>query len=242
MIMLKDDLARISQKTSKNALQTFTDFLDFTIGFFGVGETAKVEGWSCTAEQNKMFHEALVHLITDEYKPEIDKRGWCDPLGDAFMDYCRGFVGSMGQFFTPPDVCDLMASTTMNGSEPEGQDTHFGKRPVIGDPTCGSSRNLLASYDRALEQLHWKRKPYVIGEDLDPLCCKMSAINMCVHGCFGEVVCHDTLAEPKQVRFGYIINETMYPLPCPIPSIRYSENPRDFYICGYSKEQPDKNV
>lgn len=231
--MLKEDLANISQKTSKNLLTTFTDFLDYTIGFFGVGDTKKIEGWSYTPEQNKLFYDALRGLVVNEYKPGIDKRGWHDPLGDSFMDLCRGFVGKNGQFFTPPDVCDLMAMTTMNGSEPEGNNTHFGKRPVIGDPTCGSARNLLAAYNRAIVELKWKRKCYLIGEDLDPLCVKMSAINLCLHGAFGEVVCHDTLSEPKGVRFGYIINETMYPIPTPIPSIRYSEDPRDFYVCDY---------
>ena len=42
------------------------------------------------------------------------------------------------------------------------------------------------------------------------------------------LVCHNTLAEPDKVRLGYIINETMYPIPSDLPSIRRSTNPADF--------------
>jgi hypothetical protein len=76
----------------------------------------------------------------------------------------------------------------------------------------------------------YNRQPYLSGEDIDSTCCKMSAVNMAVHGCFGEVVCHNTLCEPDIVRAGYIINETMYPIPTPVPSIRRCTDPRAF-VC-----------
>lgn len=231
--MLKDDLIKLSQKTGKDILTTFKDFLDYTIGYFGVGGTKKIEGWNYTSEQNKLFYDAFYGLITDEYKPGIDRRGWCDPLGDTFMDLGKGFASMRGQYFTPVDLCDLMAETTLQGPMPEGQMTTFGKRPTIDDPTCGSSRNLLAAHVRAMETLKWPKKPYLVGEDIDPMCCKMSAINLCVHGCYGEVVCHNTLTDPKGVTFGYVINETMCPMPCPMPSIRRSDKKKDFFVCGY---------
>jgi hypothetical protein len=56
----------------------------------------------------------------------------------------------------------------------------------------------------------------------------MAAINMAFHGCFGEAVVHDTLTEPGEVRLGYIINETMYPFPTDVPSIRKETNPLKF--------------
>jgi len=33
----------------------------------------------------------------------------------------------------------------------------------------------------------------------------MTAVNMCMHGCVGEAVCHDSL-KPGDWRFGYLIN------------------------------------
>lgn len=229
--MLKE-LEKLASATNQNLLDAFSSLMDYSIGFFSVGEQSKIKGWKFSKEQTAVFYQTFYALLM-EYKKGIERRGWYDPLGDLFMDFSKGFASLKGQFFTPQEMCDLMASVVLNGDEPEGQITKFGRRALINDSSAGSSRNLLAGYYRAMEQLKWKRKPYLVAEDLDPLCVKMSALNLCVHGCFGEVVCHNTLTEPASVRFGYIINETMYPLPCPIPSIRYSEDPKDFYICGY---------
>jgi hypothetical protein len=39
---------------------------------------------------------------------------------------------------------------------------------------------------------------------------------------------HNTLTEPGEVLLGYIINETMYPFPTDVPSIRKETNPLKF--------------
>ena len=72
----------------------------------------------------------------------------------------------------------------------------------------------------------------ITGEDIDSLCVRMSAVNIAVHGGFGEVVCHDSLCEPGDIKFGYIINEGLYPFPGGLPTIRRSENARDFFCCS----------
>ena len=51
---------------------------------------------------------------------------------------------------------------------------------------------------------------------------------MAVHGCFGEAVCHDSLCEPDKVRLGYIVNESMWPSPTNVPSIRKEKDPMRF--------------
>lgn len=233
--MLEKSITSIAHNSGQSVFQTFSDFLDYTIGYFGVGKNA-VKDWKYTKQQNKMFYDALCTLIKDDYKPNIDKRGWCDPLGDSFMDLSSKMdVSNKGQFFTPEGVCDLMARTTLKGRMPEGQMTSFGRRAVANDCSCGSARNLLALHSRAMNELKWPKKMYLVGEDIDSTCVKMSAINMAIHGCYGEVVCHDTLTNPTGILFGYVVNETMWPLPCCLPSIRYSENPSDFYICGYKR-------
>lgn len=230
--MLSKQLQTLAAATNQNLLEAFGSLLDYSIGFFSVGEQTKIKGWEFGKEQNKVFYQTFQALIM-EYKAGIGKHGWHDPLGDLFMSFSKGFVSTRGQYFSPPDMCDMVASVTMSGEMPDGNNTKFGKRPIIGDSAAGSSRMLLAAHTLAMEKLKWKKKPYIASEDLDPLCTKMSALNLCVHGCFGEVVNHNTLTEPKSISFGYIINETMHPFPSPVPSIRYSENPRDFYICGY---------
>ena len=89
-------------------------------------------------------------------------------------------------------------------------------------------RNLLAAHATFIKNN--REKPYLIAEDVDAMCCKMSAINMMVHGCYGEVICHDTLAEPKSVRIGYIVNEGMYPLQPGFPTIRIKTEP-EYFVC-----------
>lgn len=131
----------------------------------------------------------------------------------------------------------MMASISLegyNGEEPT-QNTSFGKRKIIGDCAYGSGRNLLAA-KAVFDTKRW-RSPYLIGEDIDHTCCKMTAINMAIHGCFGEVICHDTICEPDKVRFGYIVNETLYPFPTNIPSIRPCNDARRFYGIGHWRER-----
>lgn len=230
--MLKQ-LKKLSEATNTNLLEAFTALLDYSIGFLSVPGQTKIDGWKYS-EQNEVFAETFAALV-QEYKKGIDLRGWCDPLGDLFMDFCAGFTSTRGQFFTPIDLCSLMAELSLPSEqrEPHYSNTPFGRRSTISDPTCGSGRNLLASYHRATSVLHWERKPYIIGEDVDPLCVKMTALNLCVHGCFGEVICHNTLTDVHTCSFGYIINEAAHPFPTPVPSIRRSTNPRDFYACQW---------
>ena len=80
----------------------------------------------------------------------------------------------------------------------------------IGDPTCGSGRLLLAYHAH-------NPGNYLVGEDISRTCCMMTVCNMLVHGCVGEVICHDSL-QPKAFTDGWKVNQAL-PL-TGIPSIR----------------------
>ena len=54
-------------------------------------------------------------------------------------------------------------------------------------------------------------------EDISRTCCMMTVCNMLVHGCVGEVICHDSL-QPKAFTDGWKVNQAL-PL-TGIPSIR----------------------
>lgn len=167
---------------------------------------------------------------------ELTKKSWYDAWGDLFMSiHVKG--NNNAQFFTPPCLCDLMAETSLSsyhGEDPTTRTT-FGKRIVINDCSGGSARNLLAA--KAVFDIRGWKEPFLVCEDIDSTCCKMSAINMAMHGCFGEVICHDTLCEPDKVRSGFIINETMWPMPTNIPSIRPCDDERRFFGVGLWKER-----
>ena len=205
----------------------FNGLLDYIIGYFDpTGQP--IEGWKFNKQQNADFH-AMMYEYMQTMDRMLETREWFDAWGDLFMCLYANGAGKE-QFFTPMSLVEVMTKACIPNDlgEPTLRCGSFGKRHAISDPACGSSRNLLAGH--LAYQKAYNRNAYLSGEDLDSTCCKMSAVNMMMHGCFGEVVCHNTLTEPDVVRAGYIINETMYPIPTPIPSIRRSTNPHDF-VC-----------
>jgi hypothetical protein len=55
---------------------------------------------------------------------------------------------------------------------------------------------------------------YCVGNDLDQICAKMTALNMCLNGCYGEITCCDGLFPVESnYRFGYRVLPLMATLP-----------------------------
>ena len=108
--------------------------------------------------------------------------GWYDPLGMIFEEYSsRRGASMLGQFFTPPGVCDLMARIATDGPT----------SGCVNDPAAGSGRNLLAHVCR--DPGNRLRCRYV-AQDLDRMCVKMSAINLAMHGMSGYSIHCNTLS------------------------------------------------
>ena len=203
--------------THRDHITVFDDLLTFIIFSFNP-EPKPNPYWKYSQEQNQLFFQLMREWL-NVMQRMIDARGWYDAFGDFFMSNVgRTSQQYKGQFFTPHTICDFMAKVALDdkGEETEPHVTcgAFGKRVVVNDAACGSARLLLAAHAANCERGH--RPYYFIGDDIDRICCKMAAVNMCVHGMFGEVVCHNTLTEPHKANFGYIINEGLYPFPgCP---------------------------
>lgn len=228
--------ARIINRTHLDYVTTFDDFLTFVIGSWTFNPEPNPQ-WRYDMEVNKLFHDCMCKMIL-YVKEGIDDNGWYDAFGDFFMEVIgRNSQSYRGQFFTPNSLCNLLAQISL----PDGAETKeptwnvrgFGKRLICNDPTCGSGRLLLAAH---AEMVSRKARPmYFIAEDIDRICCKMTAINFMLHGMFGEVVCHDTLIHPDCCEEGYVINETLYPIPA-LPSIRKDNDASHFMACLLSKE------
>lgn len=133
------------------------------------------------------------------YAQANQDKTWCDPLGDFYEALAGNYKKSaLGQFFTPKAVCDIMAGFIINPDE-------FGK--TINEPTCGSGRIVLAANSIA-------EGNYYVCQDLDPICCKMSAVNLCFHKIRAEIHCMDSLriTQPKVTyQTNYNIWETKRP-------------------------------
>jgi len=231
-------MRKMCQQKGYDLDTAFKGLLDYLLWLFDP-DGQKPDGWRFDAQDSEMFRQmSQAWALTMER--ELKAGQWYDAFGDLYMALHPG-GGGKAQFFTPPSVATVTAHSCLAGldlKEAKGTDTTFGHRVTISDPAAGSSRMLLAGavifrqmqhdqlgYD-AVKQAAYR--PYLVAEDLDYNCVKMSAINMAIHGCFGECVCHDTLCEPGTVRLGYVVNELMWPFPTDIPSIRRYTDPRRF--------------
>ncbi|MFN3378910.1 MAG: N-6 DNA methylase [Runella zeae] len=136
------------------------------------------------------FNELFVEWIKVHEKM-LAVREWYDGLGSFYEVVASSHKASaLGQFFTPPDVVDMM--TVLNSPVEKG-----GKKRM-NDPCSGSGRMLISFH------AHFPGN-YCFAADIDPICAKMTAINMALHGCEGQAVCMDSLL-PDDWRFGYEIN------------------------------------
>jgi type I restriction enzyme M protein len=174
----------------------FRDFIDYSVACLLVdGDQAVAERlhrqYGKDYEKLPDLFQAWVFILNREIH-EDGMALWFDALGTVY-EYLASThkKGWLGQFFTPAELCDLC---TRIASDPENKPV--GKR--INDPAVGSGRMLLSYL------AHFPGN-YLYGEDIDPICAKMCALNLAFHGGQGQVSCMDSLAL-DDFRFGYQVN------------------------------------
>ncbi|MDR6194726.1 N-6 DNA methylase [Siphonobacter sp. SORGH_AS_0500] len=185
---------------------TFNDFLDYSIAcFLPTGDkelVARLE--KKYAHRYTLFRQLFSDWIITTNRV-LQKREWYDALGCYYeVLSSESKASALGQFFTPHELCDVMAGLQYSGVE-------AGK--TVYDPAAGSGRLLLA-----VKVLSPGAVFYAC--DIDYLCAKMTALNMVIHGCQGQVVCGDSFWLDQDWRFGYqinaLLNITGYPHLAPI--------------------------
>lgn len=178
-----------SYQNGFDAMNVFNDFLTYIIHGFSPG-APPLHSWKYKRQHNVAFMKMVAQwtqIMNSRIKEDTD---WYDPFGDLYMALAGSTQQYQGQFFTPEHICDLMVMCT------GGEEKKTGQR--MNDPTCGSGRLLLAYHVRNLGN-------YLIGEDVNRTCCLMTVCNMLIHGCVGEVICHDSL-NPKDFVDGWKVN------------------------------------
>lgn len=177
----------------------FSDFLTICMAYHAC-ETMNRE-WQEALSRYDDKEKALINdlyrcwilTMNDILKDEDIK--WYDFWGHYYEVLASSSKkSSFGQFFTPEPVCDMIAQMQVFDTKDE-------KDLKINDPACGSGRLLLAF--NALRPGN-----YFVAQDLDPICCKMTALNMMIHGIKGEVIHGDTLR--MDMIGGWIINPRIY--------------------------------
>lgn len=189
--------------------ETFADLLDFMIACFSpFGDKQVAEYLQKKYDKDYHVFSEMMHEMLQVYHKQFGKKmyEWYDGLGFYYeVVSSRRKSSALGQFFTPPELCDLMTMITYSGEKPTGI--------TANDPACGSGRTLLSFNAYA------PGNTYYAG-DIDPICAKMTAFNMCIHGMKGQVICADAFKISDDWRFGYQINRC---LKFGIPSIEKIE-------------------
>lgn len=201
----------------------FYDFVDYLIACFLITGDKEL-GNRLEKKYGKEYPKVreLFKQLLFAHNKALNFREWYDGLGIIYETITSKWKSSkMGQFFTPPSLVDLMTLLTMGDNKDTGK--------LISDPACGSGRLLIASHAH-------KPGNYHCGQDLDQVCAKMSAINMVLHGCIGEVACMNTIT--MEWFFSYEINPHI--MNFGFPSLRKVEKFEDsiFYVDYLKFRQP----
>lgn len=121
-----------------------------------------------------------------------------DILGDLFVGAIS--YGEAGQYFTPESVTKLLAQMTIDPDARPGP----GRPIYVNDPCCGTGRMLL---EAATINPHVE----LVGQDVDPRCARMTAINLGLRGRYGWVLCGNSLT--GETSFAYRIGAFFHESP-----------------------------
>lgn len=141
----------------------------------------------------KMFADMLFELVAD-----MDRDPDQDFLGELFMALDLGNEWR-GQFFTPYDVCRMMA--TMSIADDLNAKVEAQGWVSVNDPACGAGALLLAFANECLRRgINFQTSVLFVAQDVDFLAGMMCYIQMSLLGCPGYVVIGNTLTEPSTSR------------------------------------------
>lgn len=122
-----------------------------------------------------------------------------DFLGSIFMALNLG-NDSGGQFFTPYDVCRMMAEMTCDNVLPTIEAKGY---ISINDCACGAGATLIAGVHAAAKQIHkaglnWQNHILVTAQDVDYTIAYMCYIQLSLLGVAGYIKVGNSLTEPMR--------------------------------------------
>lgn len=142
----------------------------------------------------KQKNDILRHLLEDFAKTDLNLRpsnvGNLDVIGNAYEFLIKNFAASGGQkageFYTPPEVSDLIAELL----DPQGGDS-------ICDPACGSG-SLLMKCGRKVVSNHQSKQYALYGQEAIGSTWSLAKMNMFLHGEDNhKIEWGDTIRNPK---------------------------------------------
>lgn len=145
--------------------------------------------------EEKQKNDILRHLLEDFSKPELNMRpsriGNLDVIGNAYEYLIKNFAADAGrkagEFYTPPEVSELMA---------EIMDMAEGEEAC--DPTCGSGSLLMKCARRVQAKFNGSRKYALYGQESIGSTWALAKMNMFLHGEDNHrIEWGDTIRNPK---------------------------------------------
>lgn len=143
---------------------------------------------------SKQRNTILRHLLEDFAKPELNLKpsrvGSLDIIGNGYEYLIKNFAASGGQkageFYTPPEVSDLIAELL----DPQPGDS-------ICDPACGSG-SLLMKCGRKVVSKHNSKQYALYGQEAIGSTWSLAKMNMFLHGEDNhKIEWGDTIGDPK---------------------------------------------
>lgn len=143
----------------------------------------------------KTKNNVLRHLLEDFHKPDLNLRpsrvGKLDVIGNAYEFLIKNFAASSGkkagEFYTPPEVSDLIATLV---DAKEGDE--------ICDPACGSGSLLMKCGGKVREKYKGSKKYALFGQEAIGSTWALAKMNMFLHGEDNHrIEWGDTLRNPK---------------------------------------------
>lgn len=198
--------------------------LDFLVDMFDVRHFYKENGFQANClelSEKEPYLYKIAIIWMNKVTDALENGTWIDFFGGIYeeMYQSKGKASALGQFFTPPAICDMMSIVA--GRNVTGR---------VNDCACGSGRTLLSAFANS----GYPKDVYYMGDDIDTASVKMCALNMMIHGMRGRVVRHDTLKEPIAFDYGFELNEVRYPIPTMYYSLRRISHTRESIV--------DKNI
>src|SRR5487761_1194901 len=192
-----EELARRSHMSRGHA---FEDWLTAMVCALAA-ETKEAE-YLAIAERHKKGKPGqrgvdLIGQMFAELVLAMEKSGG-DILGDLFEGGIS--YGENGLFLTPENLAECMARLSLDGGVVEAD----GRPLYVNDPCCGSGRLLL-------EAAKVNPRVELVGQDVDPRCAKITAINLGLRSRYGWVICGNTLT--NETHFAYRIGSFYHETP-----------------------------
>ena len=155
------------------------------------------ERYTKTIKKYNKQEQALFPKLTAYTVLALEENPEQDFLGSIFMELNLGNRSS-SQFFTPYDICELMAEFTEKDIAERVKEQGY---ITIHDPCCGAGATLIAGINKARKELekvniNFQNHIMVAAQDIDETVALMCYIQLSLLGVAGYIKVGDVFTEP----------------------------------------------